>query len=42
MDPELLDRTCKKISQLTRVIYLLNTRNDESDALIKSILKTYD
>ena len=42
MDPELLDRTCKKISQLTRVIYLLNTRNDESDALIKAILKTYD
>jgi hypothetical protein len=41
-DPELIDRMCKKISQLTRVIYLLNTRNDESDSLIKSILKSYD
>ena len=41
-DPEAVDRMCKKISQLTRVIYLLNTKNDESDALIKSILKTYD
>ena len=40
-DPELIDRMCKKISQLTRVIYLLNTRNDESDSLIKSILKSY-
>ena len=33
---------CKKISQLTRVIYLLNTKNDESNALIKSLYKTYD
>jgi DNA polymerase III psi subunit len=41
-DPELIGRMCKKISQLTRVIYLLNTRNDESDSLIKSILKSYD
>ena len=41
-DPELIDHICKKISQLIRVIYLLNTRNDESDSLIKSILKSYD
>ena len=26
-DPEAVDRMCKKISQLTRVIYLLNTKN---------------
>ena len=41
-DPEAVDRMCKKISQLTRVIYLLNTKNDESNALIKSLYKTYD
>ena len=42
MDPELLDRMCKKISQLTRVIYLLNTRNEEHDGMIKSILSSYN
>ena len=41
-DPEAVDRMCKKISQLTRVIYLLNTKNDESNALIKALYKTYD
>ena len=42
MDEELLERMNKKISQLTRVIYLLNTKNEESDGLIKSILNSYD
>ena len=36
-DPEAVDRMCKKISQLTRVIYLLNTKNDESNALIVKV-----
>ena len=40
MDPDLLERMCKKISQLTRVIYLLNTKNEESESLIKGILSS--
>ena len=30
-DPEAVDRMYKKISQLTRVIYLLNTKKYEED-----------
>ena len=42
MDPEMLDRTCKKISQLTRVIYLLNTKNEENENFLKSLIQSYD
>lgn len=39
---ELYDRMCKKISQLTRVIFILNTKNDENDSLIESIVDSYE
>ena len=42
MDPEMLDRTCKKISQLTRVIYLLNTKNEENENFLKALVHSYD
>ena len=39
---DLYDRMCKKISQLTRVIFVLNTKNDENEALIESIVDSYE
>ena len=41
-DNELYDRMCKKIAQLTRVIFVLNTKNDENDSLIESIIESYE
>ena len=41
-DRELYDRMCKKISQLTRVIFVLNTKNDENDNLVESIVDAYE
>ncbi len=42
MDNEVYERMCKKIAQLTRVIFVLNTKNDENDALIESIVEAYE
>ena len=42
MDNEVYERMCKKIAQLTRVIFVLNTKNDENDALIESIVDAYE
>ena len=39
---DIYDRMCKKISQLTRVIFVLNTKNDENEALIESIVDSYE
>ena len=36
------DRMCKKISQLTRVIFILNTKNDENEAIIESLSSAYE
>jgi hypothetical protein len=42
MDNEVYERMCKKIAQLTRVIFVLNTKNDENDSLIESIVEAYE
>ncbi len=34
---DLIDKMCRKISQLTRVVYILNTKNDEHESLINAI-----
>ena len=41
-DKELYDRMCKKISQLTRVIFVLNTKNDENEGLVDSLVDAYE
>ena len=41
-DKELYDRMCKKISQLTRVIFVLNTKNDENENLAEAIVEAYE
>ena len=41
-DSEIYDRMCKKIAQLTRVIFVLNTKNDENEALIESVVEAYE
>lgn len=42
MDEDGLERMCKKVSQLTRVIYLINTKNDDNQALVESLISSYD
>jgi len=39
---DLQNKFSKKIAQLTKVIFLLNTRNDENDNSLKHIAKTYE
>ena len=38
MDNELHHRLCKKIAQLTKVIFLLNTKNDEYENNLKAVV----
>lgn len=33
---------CKKVARLTRVIFILNTKNDENDVTIKIMKKAYE
>eukprot|EP00759_Apiculatamorpha_spiralis_P056099 PhF_6_TR7959/c1_g1_i2/m.12055 len=40
--PDTHHKMSKKIAQLTKVIYLLNTRNDESEAMLKSVVDQYE
>ncbi len=42
MESNLHEKMSKKISQLTRVIFLLNSRNDENDASIETIIDAYE
>ena len=41
-ESEVYERMCKKIAQLTRVIFILNTKNDENESLIESFVETYE
>jgi hypothetical protein len=41
-DPELHKKICKKMAQLTRVIYQMNTRNDENDLTLKQFITAYE
>ena len=38
----LYTKMCKKIAQLTRVIFILNTKSDELDTIIENILEGFD
>ena len=38
---EFEEKICKKIGQLTRVIFYLNVKNEEQDSLVRSMMNTY-
>jgi hypothetical protein len=38
---EFEEKICKKIGQLTRVIFYLNVKNEEQDSLVRSMMSTY-
>ncbi|XP_021017608.1 protein FAM184B [Mus caroli] len=40
-DPEMHVKMCKKIAQLTKVIYALNTRQDEVEASVESVREAH-
>lgn len=42
MDPHLNTKLSKKVAQLTRVIYLLNTRNDEHEYELQCLQQAHD
>ena len=39
---DLIDKMCRKISQLTRVVYVLNSKNDDHEELINAIVQAYE
>ena len=39
---DLIAKMSRKISQLTRVVFILNTKNDEHDSLIDTICQAYE
>ena len=38
----LIDKMCRKIAQLTRVVYILNTKNDDNESITEAIITGYD
>ena len=40
--PDLHHKMCKKVARLTRVIFILNTKNDEHEMTIKIMKKAYE
>lgn len=42
ISPDLHVKVCKKVAQLTKVIYALNTKSDEQDAIINNIKENYE
>jgi hypothetical protein len=40
--PDLHHKMCKKVARLTRVIFILNTKNDENDVNVKVMKKAYE
>ena len=40
--PDLHHKMSKKIAQLTRVIFYLNSKNDENDYNMKNVIKCYE
>ncbi|XP_049645920.1 protein FAM184B [Suncus etruscus] len=41
-DPEMHVKMCKKIAQLTKVIYALNTRQDETEASLEALREAHE
>ncbi|XP_039074651.1 protein FAM184B [Hyaena hyaena] len=41
-DPEMHVKMCKKIAQLTKVIYALNTRQDEAEASLEALREAHE
>ena len=39
---ELIDKMNRKISQLTRVVYILNSKNDENESIMESITSAFE
>lgn len=39
---ELHHKMCKKVAQLTRVIFYLNTKNDDYENNIKAVVNAYE
>ena len=39
---ELIDKMCRKISQLTRVVYILNSKNDENESITEAIISRFE
>jgi hypothetical protein len=39
---ELHHKMCKKVAQLTRVIFYLNTKNDEYESNLKAVVNAYE
>ena len=42
LTPELHSKLCKKVAQLTKVIYHLNTRNEDNDAKLQQMQADYE
>lgn len=39
---EVHHRMCKKVAQLTKVIFFLNTKNDEYESNLKAVVIAYE
>jgi hypothetical protein len=39
---ELHHKMCKKVAQLTKVIFYLNTKNDDYESNLKSVVNAYE
>lgn len=42
ISPDLHVKVCKKVAQLTKVIYALNTKSDEQDAIVNNLKENYE
>ena len=40
--PDLHHKMSKKVARLTRVIFILNTKNDDSELVLKQMRRAYD
>lgn len=42
MDNDLHHKMCKKVAQLTKVIFYLNTKNDDYESNLKAVVNAYE
>lgn len=42
MNDELHHKMCKKVAQLTKVIFYLNTKNDEYESNLRAVVNAYE
>lgn len=42
ISPDLHVKVCKKVAQLTKVIYALNTKSDEQDVIVNNLKENYE